>query len=271
MFPSDQVFTRVCHVKKGYADRERHIRTEFAKRGVPVDFYLDWDIPDLTEEIRSSVIASETLRPSEISLALKHIGIWREFLETDLPFCLVFEDDVFLAERFTAKLRECLAEFGSRDRRAVVYLGSGSNYYVARWKLRKGQQLYSAGHARCADSYLITRPVAKARLDWIERHKVSMPIDHQIEHVDARLGIEMLWFERPIVEQGSQNGAFQSSVAAPPRLLWLRQIAWALKKHKRRFFGHAAKGPAPEAVAVGAEPVHAPRGVAGVEPTGQEP
>lgn len=241
MFPSDQVFTRVCHVKRGYEYREQHIRKEFTRRDVPVNFFLDWDIPDLTEEAKASFTTSNRLRASEISLGLKHIGIWREFLETDLPYCLVFEDDVFLAKNFVKKLRECLAEIGSPDRRAAVYLGNGCNYYVASWKLRKGQRLYPARHARCADSYLITRPVAAARLEWIDKHKVSMPIDHQIEFIDEQLGIEMLWFERPIVEQGSQNGAFQSSVAGRRHRLRLKQIDWFLVKHWRRLFGHSAR------------------------------
>ncbi|WP_246800649.1 glycosyltransferase family 25 protein [Mesorhizobium amorphae] len=241
-FPSDKVFVRVCHVKQGYEDRERHILKEFGRRGVPVHFFLDWDIADITKETRASFVGSDKLRPSEVSLALKQVGIWREFLETDKLFCLVFEDDVFLDADFVGKLGECIAEFGSPDRKAVVYLGSGSNYYVPRWKLRKGQKLYPGLHARCADSYLITRPVAKARLDWLAEHRLSKPIDHQIEHIDEKLGIEMLWFERPIVEQGSQNGAFQSSVAGSARHLWLKRITWSWKKASRRFFGHNARG-----------------------------
>lgn len=240
-FPIDKVFVRICHVKRGYEDRERHILKEFGRRGVPVHFFLDWDVPDVTEEIRASIVGSNRLLPAEVSLALKQVGIWREFLETDKLFCLVFEDDVFLDAKFVEKFDECIAEFGSPGRRAVVYLGSGSNYYIPRWKLRKGQRLYPGLHARCADSYLITRSVAQARCDWIAEHKVSMPIDHQIENIDEKLGIEMLWFERPIVDQGSQNGAFQSSVAGAARHLWLKRISWNLKKARRRFFGHNAR------------------------------
>ncbi len=241
-FPTDEVFVRICHVKRGYEDRERHILKEFGRRGVPVNFFLDWDIPDVTEEIRALLVGSDKLLPSEISLALKHVGIWRAFLETDKPYCLVFEDDVFLDADFVAKFNECLAEFGSPDRKAVVYLGSGSNYYVPLWKLRKHQNLYPALHARCADSYLITRPVAKARLDWLAEHRLSKPIDHQVEYIDKKLDVEMLWFERPIVEQGSQNGAFQSAVAGASRRLWFKQISWNWKKATRRFFGRSVRG-----------------------------
>lgn len=240
-FPRDLVFTRVCHVKQGYEDRRRHIVKEFGRRGVPVYFYTDWDQPEVTPDIRAELIAPDFVHPARVSLALKHVGIWRDFLETDLPYCLVFEDDVFLARDFVAKFRQGLAELGDPMRKAVIYLGNGSNYYTPIWKLRRGQKLYPALHARCADSYLITRPVAEARCAWIARNKISRPIDHQIEQMDDELGIEMLWFERPIAEQGSENGAFQTSVAGKSRPLLYKKLQWNWKKYNRMIFGHNAR------------------------------
>ncbi|MBZ9797068.1 glycosyltransferase family 25 protein [Mesorhizobium sp. ES1-4] len=240
-FPRDLVFTRVCHVKQGYDDRRRHIVREFERRGVPVTFYTEWDRPDITPDIRSELVAPTFTYPPAVSLALKHVGIWRDFLETDLPYCLVFEDDVFLARDFVAKFRQGLAELGGPTRKAVIYLGNGSTYYTPSWKLRKGQRLYPALHARCADSYLITRPVAEARCAWIDEHKIYTVIDHQIEQMDEKLGIEMLWFERPIVEQGSENGAFQTSVAGKKQPLLYKKLKWNVKKYRRMIFGHNAR------------------------------
>jgi glycosyl transferase family 25 len=240
MFP-DNVFTRICHVKTGYEDREHHIRKEFGQRGVPVNYFTEWDRSDITDDVRASMLGSDDVTPSMLSLALKHIGIWREFLKTDKPYCLVFEDDVFLAKDFVAKLNVCLAELGSQNRKAVVYLGNGSNYYIARKNLKKGQTLYPAKHARCADSYLITRPVAEARCRWFDENKIPLPIDHLIEQIDPTLGIEILWFERPIVEQGSENGAFASSVNGKKQPLWVKRLKWNFKKYRRQYFGHTAR------------------------------
>lgn len=241
MFP-DQVFTRVCHVKSGFEDRERHIIKEFGRRGVPVHFYTDWDRQDIPDAMRDSFTDSETLSLAALSLGLKHLGIWREFLESDKPYCLVFEDDVFLARDFVAKLNLCIAELGSPERMAVVYLGNGSNYYVAWKNLRKGQRLYPAIHARCTDSYLITRPVAEARCAWFAHNKISSTIDHLIEKVDPKIGVEMLWFERPIVEQGSENGAFRSAIYDRKRRpLWLRRLQWNWKKYRRQIVGHTSR------------------------------
>lgn len=229
----DQVYTRVCHVKQGYEDREEHIRREFAARGVPVHFYLDHDIPD----IDPARLDAAPMRPGEYSIALKHIGVWRDFLRSGKPYCLVFEDDVFLASDFVQKLAACLGELGDPDRLAAVYLGNGCNYYIAASDLEPGRHLYPATTSRCADSYLITRPVAEARLEWLSRNDMTRGIDHQINIIDAEAGVEVLWFERPIVEQGSQNGAFKSSLNGKARPLWMQRVEWAWKRMLRQARG----------------------------------
>ncbi|QND68962.1 hypothetical protein HB777_31125 [Mesorhizobium loti] len=240
-FPRELVFTRICHVKQGYEDRRRHIVSEFERRGVPVYFYTDWDQPDITPEIRDELIAPGFVHPAGVSLSLKHVGIWRDFLETDLPYCLVFEDDVFLARDFTAKFRQALAEFGDPSRKAVISLGNGGNYYTPSWKLRKGRRLYPARHGRCTDSYLITRPVAEARCAWVAQNRISRVIDHQIEQMDEELGIEMLWFERPIVEQGTHNGTFPTSIGGKNYPLLYRRLKWNWEKYTRMILGHNAR------------------------------
>jgi len=230
--PFDRVFTRICHVKRGYEDRERHIRREFTRRGVPINFFLDFDVDDIGERPRYA----PPEKPARfLSLSMKHIGIWREFLASPMPYCLVFEDDVFLAKDFVPKLSACVAELGSRQ--AAVYLGNAGNYYISYFKLQKGQHLYPARHGRCADSYLIPRSVAEARLNWLDSNMLVTGIDSQIDIMDAAAGTEILWFERPIVEQGTHTGAFASSLSSDQRTLWQKRILWNWKKSTRRLFG----------------------------------
>ncbi|RUW72481.1 MULTISPECIES: glycosyltransferase family 25 protein [unclassified Mesorhizobium] len=234
MFPN-QVFCRICHVKIGYEERELHIRSEFAHRGVPVHWYLDHDVADLSAEDRQAA-----LKPAQVSLARKHIGIWREFLNTDLPYCLVFEDDVFLARNFVARLEDALQELAA-GRQAVVYLGNGGNYYTPRSKLTKGRSLYPANHSRCTDSYILTRSAAQARCNWFDRNELNLPIDIAVNDCDKATGTDILWFERPIVEQGTHNGRFTTSIeGGKQRPLWWKRIEWRWKKYRRQFFGHTA-------------------------------
>lgn len=230
----DRVFTRVCHVKTGYEDRERHIRREFVARGVPVNFYLDYDVADIGRDD----LDSYPLPAGVTSLALKHVGIWRAFLGSGLPHCLVFEDDVFLAKDFVQKLHTCINELGERD--AVVYLGNAGNYYIPYFDLKKGKTLYPAKHGRCTDSYLITRAVAEKRLAWLADNRFHLGIDQQSEYMDRLLGIPTLWFERPIVEQGTHTGAFRSSLpGGKTDFAWFRRLQWQYKKFVRKLRGHS--------------------------------
>lgn len=235
-FP-EAVFTRICHVKT-FTDRKEHILSEFGRHGVPANFFLDHDVPDIsTDMLHDFALPGGGM--AAVSLALKHVSIWREFLNSTKEFCLVFEDDVFLASDFNRRLRDCIAEVGSADRKAVVYLGSGGNYYTPQSQLVSGRNLYPGKHARCTDAYLITRPAAEARYAWFQRNKLALPIDHQVDAIDPELGIEILWFERPIVEQGTHNGRFRSTIGDRGRPLWYKRLEWYSKKFRRLRKGHA--------------------------------
>ena len=48
--------------------------------------------------------------------------------------------------------------------------------------------------------------------------------------MDEELGIEVLWFEPTIVEQGSENGAFASSLRASSRPRRFRKLIRKWKK-----------------------------------------
>ena len=241
-FPTDKVFVRICHVKRGYEDRERHITAGFAPHGIPVNWFLDWDISDISAEEKARRVASEKLLPAEISCAMKHIGVWQAFLASGYPYCLVFEDDVILSSHFCRKFNEGLVEFADPDRNAVVYLGNGGNYYTALWQLKKGRHLYPAPHCRNTDSYLITRRVAEARCAWFAANKITLPIDHQIDRIDAQNGVEVLWFERPIVEQGTQNGTFSTSIIGrKSRARFFQRLEWNWKKYRRQLFGYTSR------------------------------
>lgn len=238
-FPSNDVFTRVCHVKT-HLDREQHVTSEFGRRGVPVHFFLDFDIPDLTD-IHYRQFPT-TLTPAAFSLTLKHIHIWKAFIASDLPYCLIFEDDVLLNPDFNSRLADCIAELGDPQRAAVVYLGNGGNYYTAQSKLEPGRNLYPGPHSRCTDAYLITRSAASARCKWFHENRLVRPVDHLVNVADREAGVEVLWFERPVVEQGTHTGLFQSTISSKRRPLWLRRIEWQLKKARRMKKGHSTSG-----------------------------
>ena len=48
-------------------------------------------------------------------------------------------------------------------------------------------------------------------------------------------------FERPIAEQGSENGSFHTSVASKKQPLFYKKLKWTLKKFRRMIFGYNAR------------------------------
>jgi glycosyl transferase, family 25 len=116
----------------------------------------------------------------------------------------------------------------------VIYIGSGGNFFTPHSQRVDGQHLYLGSRGRFADSYIIDSETAQKRLDWISLHKISQPIDNQFETIDRALDIKMIWFEDPIVEQGSKNGLFDSQLeAAPPA--WLQGVLFRWEKIKRKY------------------------------------
>jgi glycosyl transferase family 25 len=65
---------------------------------------------------------------------------------------------------------------------------------------------------RAGEAYLIDESAASRRLDWVLKNKINLPIDHLFNRSDAELKLPIYWSEPTLVEQGSMNGLFQTSL-----------------------------------------------------------
>jgi glycosyl transferase family 25 len=71
-------------------------------------------------------------------------------------------------------------------------------------------------------------------MDWIMKYKISDLIDNQFDKIDRQLDIKMVWLEDPIVEQGSKNGLFTSSIELAPST-WIQRMLFNFEKLKRKY------------------------------------
>jgi glycosyl transferase family 25 len=78
--------------------------------------------------------------------------------------------------------------------------------------------------------YVLGRPEAKARLDWITRNRLDEPIDIAFNRADPELGIPFLWSDPPLAEQGSLNGRFESSLSRKRRNRFRMKVEFAVKR-----------------------------------------
>lgn len=215
------------------AERRQLIESQLKALGMAHEFILDFDIPAIPQALRTRLIRSDSLSPAQQSCALKH---WQAHVlaeQRGLQRVLVLEDDVILASDFAPVLARALREECSIAEPHVTFLGCGGHYYVPQADLQANQLLYRRDQGRFADSYLINRAAVRRRLEWIEAHGITRPIDHLFEAIDRETGTAMYWLEPPVVEQGSHNGRFASSLSNS-HPLWFQALQFRWKKLWRR-------------------------------------
>jgi len=223
----------VLNVKK-FTQRRRFMEQQLASFGLRAEFIFDWDVDDLTTEVQTRYFTGTQLSPAQRSCALKHLTALQKIAARQTGLCLVLEDDAVFTADFAAGLQAALTESVNYPGDKVIYIGSGGNFFTPKSQRKPEQRLYKGTRGRFADSYLLDSQTAQKRLDWLLQHKISEPMDNQFELIDNALGIAMLWLEHPVVEQGSKNGLFNSSLEpAPPT--WLQGMLFAWEKLKRKY------------------------------------
>lgn len=228
----------VLHVKKGAEDREASIVKQFSILGLPFEWILEYDIPEITEEVLSHYKHHGTeLRPEEISCCLKHFTAWEKIAASPAEGGFIFEDDALIdTARFKQIARQALSEFNAEwQDLGHISFGDGCAMCVPWTKIKKGKMLYRAELVRAADSYWITRKTAQLRLEWLQQNGFCWPADHMINKIDNALNIPILWLEPAVVKQGSYCGLFGSIIQKTGRGNLLNRLAPAIKKIRRRY------------------------------------
>jgi glycosyl transferase family 25 len=224
----------VLNVKK-FTERRAFMEKQLAKMGLQAEFIFDWDSDELIDEIIDRYfVKNNNLSDAQKSCALKHIVALQKITESNSPFNLILEDDAIFGKEFGIGLQRVLIQSGQFPDNKVIYIGSGGNFFTPKSQRRPGQYLYLGTRGRFTDSYIIDSATAQKRLDWIMMYKISDPIDNQFDKIDRQLDIKMVWLEDPIVEQGSKNGLFASSIeSAPPT--WIQRMLFNFEKLKRKY------------------------------------
>lgn len=218
---------------KAFHERLASITAQLASLGLTAEIIQDWDPADLTPEAEARWFVPGKLTAPQRSCALKHVEALQRIVARGHSHALVLEDDAVLAPDFVDGMRRALAEAGRYPDTSVIFIGSGGNFYTPRSRREPGRSLYPGPRGRFADSYLLGAAAARRRLDWIAQHRIDEPMDNQFETVDRQTGIEMLWLEDPVVEQGSKNGRFVTAIDRQhPRWVQWLQFHWEKLRRK---------------------------------------
>lgn len=219
---------------RNFEERRQSIERQLQPLGFGYEFIHSYDVCDLDAAISSKYFGGSHLSPGQQSCALKHLQALRLIVDRDWQRALILEDDAILIPQFIHGLQAALLESARFDPPYVLLIGSGGNQYTPRRRRVPGQCLYRADRGRLAEAYVLGSQAARLRVEWIERHGISLPIDNQFDQIDREQNIALYWLEPPVVEQGSKNGQFQS-VLEPARPRFVQHIAFAMQKFRRKF------------------------------------
>jgi glycosyl transferase, family 25 len=219
---------------RNFLQRRASIERQLSGLGLSFEFIHDFDISDITQQLEQRYFAGADMRQSQKSCALKHRKAHALVAERGWKRALILEDDVLLAPDFTHGLQAALQEGAALPEPKVIFLGHGGNFYTPRSRRVPGQHLYLAHKGRFGDSYLIGAQTAQLRLNWMDAHGIGKPTDNLFDQIDPLLGIQLYWLEEPVVEQGSKNGLFTSTLEPlPPRPI--QAFKFAMEKFRRKY------------------------------------
>lgn len=228
----------VIHVWNGFEERRKRLEADFRAHNLTWTYILEGDIADLNEELLSTWFAPPFHTPSAgSSCVYKHLRACMRLLESQHDQALIFEDDAILSADFNRIFNQSIQEIAHIPAQTPIYISyenSGLDFIPAS-EQKQGHVLYPRNAGRCAGAYLINRAFAHRTLDYARTRKCSKAIDWVHNDLFAEQpDIQAFWCEPAIVEQGSHNGLYASTLESTPSG-WLRKWSFALQKWARQW------------------------------------
>jgi glycosyl transferase family 25 len=206
-------------------ERRERLGRRLEANGIAAEWVSDPDAASLSPELarryyrasrrrwrrRTAVtdrIPFRVLTPREIAVTVSHVETYRKLVASQAEWALIFEDDALLEPDFAERFDEYFAALP--EDADLVYIGSCCGLRVD--DVEPGRHFYRKDHpaTKCSDSYLIRRRAAQAVLRTIVPFVLT--IDWELNHQLARHDLTVYWLEPPLVAQGSETGAYASSL-----------------------------------------------------------
>lgn len=225
--------TFVMHVKKGYEKRGEHVEKMLGRLGVPFEYILDGDIPDLTDDIinRYFTGAEMTVPTAPVSCAFKHLLACEQMLAAGLPDALMLEDDIILHSNFVPvfnlSVEQARAYAAANPRPVMVSYEDTRLRFVPRSRRKKGTVIYKGDRDRMTGAYYINAAAARLIVDYARSQKIDRPIDLFHCFLLRRGLLTYFWCQPTIATQGSHTGAFASAINLNKSML--SPLMWRLK------------------------------------------
>jgi glycosyl transferase family 25 len=196
-----------------FVERKKHITQALSEQGIAFEFVEAFDPKDITEDVERNYFTPHVqMSMGAKSCALKHVHVMEMMRDRQQPLALVLEDDLILDKDFVPWVHAFLKEATDFSAGYSIQIGCANNMYVPGRQLKENHHLYLMGEVRATEAYLVDAKASQRRLAWISEYKISLPIDHLFNRCDGELGLPIYWSDPTLVEQGSMNGLFETTI-----------------------------------------------------------
>jgi hypothetical protein len=194
---------------KWFVDRHIHMNALADSMGFDFEFIKEFDADELTADELEQV--GKGLAPRSASNVLKHIEAQKKFLNSGADVALILEDDVILFENFLSDLKLVLDRTICLEPGWLIFLGGADNKRDDRFFETNELSLIEQPLST-AEAYLIDRPGALKRMEWLKLNKPDRQADHQLKLIDELISIRQYCVSHAMATQGSITGKFSTTL-----------------------------------------------------------
>jgi len=195
----------ICHWDKLADRKEKLIKVLSEENIFDFEFVCDYDKETWSEEkIKSDfpkifeVVEGygRKLKPSEISLSLKHVKIIREVAKK-YEYALVLEDDVILCDNFVEEFSQSYNQLP--DDWDIAWVGTCCELHAP---TSEGKRVYRANGSRCTHAYAISNSGAKKVLSELKYCNTGSDFFYNL--LIEKFNLNNYWFEPALAIQSPE-------------------------------------------------------------------
>ena len=199
----DKIF--ICHWDKLTDRKEELIKVLSEENIFDYEFVCDYDKETWSEEeIKHNfpkifeVVEGygRKLKPSEISLSLKHVKIIREVAEK-YEYALVLEDDVILCDNFVEEFSQSYNQLP--DDWDIAWVGTCCGLHAP---ISEDKRVYRVNGSRCTHAYVISNSGAKKVLSELKYCNTGS--DFFFNLLIEKFNLNNYWFEPALAIQSPE-------------------------------------------------------------------
>lgn len=152
-----------------------------------------------------------TLKNGDLACSLGHIFAWEEFIESEQPYGIFFEDDIVVdCNDFETKIEEVIKK--TPEDMDVLFIGGGFEHYQVSQTIETVDDVFhlkKTPNTNCACSYVLTREAARKLLE--ESKPFTMPIDFEMNYWFHKLKFKVYHHIPYFIKEGSKTGKYTSA------------------------------------------------------------